>query len=83
MLRLSYSRKNAVVWSERKDTLSWLWAHGQAFSRLKARWRLGGMPVNRIGTADVMAVLLPENLGGESGRRSGRPRAGCGSGSPP
>ena len=59
VLRLSYSRKNAVVWSERKDTLSWLWVHGQAFSRLKARWRLGGMPVNRIGTADVMAVLLP------------------------
>ena len=73
VLRLSYSRKNAVVWSERKDTLSWLWAHGQAFSRLKARWRLGGMPVNRIGTADVMAVLLPiwaENLGGEAGDRA-------------
>ena len=24
-----------------------------------AKWRLGEMPVNRIGTADVMAVLLP------------------------
>ena len=35
VLRLSYSRKNAVVWSERKDTLSWLWVHGQAFLRLK------------------------------------------------
>ena len=34
-LRLSYSRKNAVVWSERKDTLSWLWVHGQAFLRVK------------------------------------------------
>ena len=34
-LRLSYSRKQAVVWSERKDTLSWLWVHGQAFQRLE------------------------------------------------
>ena len=34
-LRLSYSRKNAVVWSERKNTLSWLWVHGEAFRRVK------------------------------------------------
>lgn len=34
-LRLSYSRKNVVVWSERKDTLSWLWVHGEGFRRLQ------------------------------------------------
>lgn len=34
-LRLSYSRKSAVVWSQLKDMLSWLWVHGQAFVRLK------------------------------------------------
>ncbi len=34
-LRLSFSRKSAVVWSPLKDTLSWLWVHGQAFVRLK------------------------------------------------
>lgn len=34
-LRLSYSRKSAVVWSQAKDMLSWLWVHGQAFVRLK------------------------------------------------
>ena len=34
-LRLSYSRKSAVVWSQLKDMLSWLWVHGEAFVRLK------------------------------------------------
>ena len=34
-LRLSYSRKSAVVWSQVKDMLSWLWVHGEAFVRLK------------------------------------------------
>jgi len=40
---LSHSRKPAIVWSRRKDQLSWLRCHNEAFRRL------GGVPaVNRI-----------------------------------
>lgn len=35
---LSYSRYDAVVWSERKNLLAWLWCHGEALVRL------GGVP---------------------------------------
>lgn len=35
---LSHSRKDAIVWSESKDMLSWLSCHSQAFRRL------GGVP---------------------------------------
>jgi transposase len=34
-LRLSHSRKDAVVWSRRKDQLSWLHAHNESFRRLE------------------------------------------------
>lgn len=34
-LRLSYSRKTAVVWSQLKDMLSWLWVHGEAFRKVR------------------------------------------------
>jgi transposase len=43
VMRLSHSRKPAVVWSRRKDLLSWLSCHNAAFERL------AGVPaVNRI-----------------------------------
>ncbi|HVS18475.1 MAG TPA: IS21 family transposase [Planctomycetota bacterium] len=32
---LSFSRYDVVVWSERKDLLSWLWCHGEALRRLE------------------------------------------------
>ena len=32
---LSWSRYDAVVWSEHKDLLSWLWCHGEALRRLE------------------------------------------------
>ena len=35
---LSHSRKDAIVWSESKDMLSWLGCHSEAFRRL------GGVP---------------------------------------
>jgi transposase len=34
-LALSWSRKDAVVWSEREDQLAWLEVHNQAFIRLE------------------------------------------------
>ena len=37
-MALSHSRKDAVVWSESKDMLSWLGCHSEAFRRL------GGVP---------------------------------------
>lgn len=37
-LKLSYSRMSATVWAPRKDTLSWLKVHAEAFTRL------GGVP---------------------------------------
>lgn len=37
-IQLSHSRAAAVVWSERKDQLSWLSVHNAAL------WRLGGVP---------------------------------------
>lgn len=40
---LSHSRKPAVIWSRRKDQLSWLWCHNAAFRRLA-----GVAAVNRI-----------------------------------
>ena len=48
-LRLSCSRKSAVVWSPLKDTLSWLWVHGQAFVRLKGV--TGTVRVDNVKTA--------------------------------
>ncbi len=43
VMRLSHSRKTAVVWSRRKDLLSWLSCHNAAFERLA-----GIAAVNRI-----------------------------------
>lgn len=37
-MKLSFSRKAATVWAPRKDTLSWLKVHGDAYERL------GGIP---------------------------------------
>lgn len=34
-LKLSHSRREAVVWSERKDQLCWLKAHNESFRRLE------------------------------------------------
>ena len=46
---------HAAGWSDRgRSEKQW-----RASLRDYAMWRLGEMPVNRIGTADVMAVLLP------------------------
>ena len=46
---------HAAGWSDRgRSEEQW-----RASLRDYAMWRLGEMPVNRIGTADVMAVLLP------------------------
>ncbi|MBZ0268239.1 IS21 family transposase [bacterium] len=43
VMTLSHSRFPAVVWSRRKDQMSWLWCHNRAFERL------GGIPaVNRV-----------------------------------
>jgi len=38
VLQLSFSRFEAIIWAERKDLMSWLWAHNQAFAFL------GGVP---------------------------------------
>lgn len=43
VMTLSHSRKTAVVWSRRKDLLSWLTCHNRAFERLA-----GIAAVNRI-----------------------------------
>jgi transposase len=40
---LSHSRKPAVVWSRSEDQLHWLWAHNEAYRRLR-----GVAAVNRI-----------------------------------
>jgi len=40
---LSHCRKPAVVWSRRKDLLSWLWCHNESFRRLA-----GVAAVNRV-----------------------------------
>ncbi len=37
-MQLSYSRMDVVTWSERKDELTWLHVHNEAFVRL------GGVP---------------------------------------
>ena len=43
VMTLSHSRMSAVIWSRRKDTMSWLHCHNEAFRRL------GGIPLsNRI-----------------------------------
>jgi transposase len=43
VMRLSHSRKKAVVWSRRKDQLAWLHCHNEAYKRL------GGIAaINRI-----------------------------------
>lgn len=39
-----------------------------------ATWRLGEVPVNRIGTADGMAVLLPIRAGKRETARRARQR---------
>jgi transposase len=39
-MKLSFSRKAATVWSPRKDALSWIWVHNEAFRRL------GGIPAS-------------------------------------
>lgn len=38
VLQLSFSRRWALIWSERRDLLAWLWVHNAAFVRL------GGVP---------------------------------------
>lgn len=43
VMRLSHSRKTAVVWSRRKDLLSWLTCHNAAYERLA-----GIAAVNRV-----------------------------------
>lgn len=48
---LSHSRKPAVVWSERKDLVSWLWCHNRAYERLA-----GIAAVNRIDNVKTAIV---------------------------
>ena len=48
---LSHSRKDAIVWSEGKDTLAWLGCHTEAFRRL------GGVPATVRVDNEKTAVL--------------------------
>lgn len=52
VLTLSFSRAWALVWSERRHLLAWLWAHNAAFTRL------GGVPATVRVDNEKTAVVV-------------------------
>ncbi len=51
LMVLSHSRRPALVWSRRKDLLSWLWCHNEAYRRLA-----GVVAVNRVDNVKTAVV---------------------------
>lgn len=56
---LSFSRYDVVLWSERKDLVSWLWCHGEALRRL------GGVPATMRVDNEKTAVSRGAGAWGE------------------